>query len=202
MSTELGLVNQMQSDIVARNVKLSDYSDNSTTNKVTNNTITPTSPPAFNISNNFNANSTAISDLRARAEYEKAKEERRNAALLEESKRLDEKKTILQKYIYNNANPSPLLIIGIVVSVVFCLWVIYVVFLKPTIDGEWRDEYGNKVNMCHNQLTGKIKVYMNGKYGGTGVVIDNYVKYGQLIGIWDYNNEIIFVGGTRLRRIL
>jgi len=157
---------------------------------------------AQNIPANIVTNTASFNDLVLAAEIEEKKEKNRQEALLKETKRIDEEKKLLQRYVYNNANPSPLLLLGIGVAVLFALWVIYIIFLKPTVSGEWYDAYGNKLEICHSKLSGKIKVKLNDEYGGTGLVIDNYVQYGELVGIWNYNNEIAFLDGTVIYRLL
>lgn len=165
-----------------------------------------------NNANNINKSDTLVNqtyspamtagDIVTIASRQNAEDERRRLALLNESNKLDEEKRILQRHINNNANPNPVHTTLIVIGIIFALWIMYLIFLKPSVNGIWFDPYGNKVEMCYNKFSGKIKVNVNDQYGGSGLVVDNYIRYGDLVGVWDYNDKIVFVDGVVLHRLL
>jgi hypothetical protein len=42
---------------------------------------------------------------------------------------------------------------------------------------------------------------VNDKYRFDGVVIDNYIKCSDMVGVWDYYNTIVFMDGVILSRV-
>lgn len=129
------------------------------------------------------------------------KMQKRNVRILEESERAESERDLLQKKVYENANPSPLLIATICLATLLTMWILYTIFLKPDASGEWRDESNNKYHMSHNRFTGTIKMKINGKCSGYAKVIDNYFRYGDLVGLWDYSTSIVFVNGMQLYKL-
>jgi hypothetical protein len=91
--------------------------------------------------------------------------------------------------------------------ILFCffkiiLYVIYIIFLKPSVSGTWIDSLGNEWYLNHNTFKNIFTVSINDLPSGKGVLYDNYIRYGELIGIWDYSNTILFTNGITLERLL
>jgi hypothetical protein len=126
---------------------------------------------------------------------------RQAAKVKEAGDKLEADRQVLQARIYDNANPSPLLVATIALATLLTMWILYIVFLKPDASGEWRDELNNKYRLTHNRFTGTIRMRINGKCAGYAKVIDNYFRYGDLVGLWDYSDNIIFVNGIQLFRM-
>ncbi len=151
----------------------------------------------------------APSDVLREAQNELAQQKQRNARLLEQSERLEIERDLLQKKVYQNANPNPVLIIALVLVTWFVIYVLYVIFIKPTLSGEWVDNKGNVWNIRHKKFSGEIfldlvEIKNHNKPAikhVTGVVIDNFVYYAGVVGVWDYKNKILLVGGGDLQRI-
>jgi len=147
-------------------------------------------------------NSLAPEDVLKEIERDRDRERAYNIKLQEAAIKAEKERALLQKHIYNNANPDPHIIVAIVIAVLLALYVIYALFIKPCMSGEWADPSGNKWQIDHNNFTGNISVKINGKCAGTGSVQDNYVKYGELVGVWNYGKKIMFTKGWDLSKVL
>ncbi len=130
----------------------------------------------------------------------------KKAALEAERERTKKAAEYLTMRINGLANPSPIVVTAAVCGVLLVLWVAYRIFLKPNATGEWYDKDGNKIIISHNTLTGKA-VDGNGKSIN---ITDNLVKIGAdtditgviiRIGVWDYENLILFTDGTSISRL-
>ncbi len=113
----------------------------------------------------------------------------------------EKERALLQKKIYDLSNPSPLIVAGIVVGVLFFMYIVYLIFLKPCLSGQWMDHAGNEWTISHNRLTGNFCVKINGESSGSGKSLDNYVEYGDLIGVWNYRDVVYFTEGWQLHRV-
>lgn len=141
-------------------------------------------------------------DVIANIQQEEVTERSREIKLQEAAKKAEREQQILQKHIYDNANPPALLIVTIGLGIVLTMWIIYMVYLKPNASGEWRDDMNNEYVLTHNRFTGNVRVRMNGKCKGFAKLIDNYFRFGELIGVWDYADNITFINGMQLMRFL
>lgn len=141
-------------------------------------------------------------DVIAEVQKSDAADASREAKLQEASRKAERDKQMLQKHIYDNANPPPLLIVTISLGVVLTMWIIYMMFLKPDASGEWRDDMNNNYILTHNRFTGNVRVRMNGRCRGFAKLIDNYFRFGDLVGVWDYGDNISFINGMQLMRVL
>jgi len=139
------------------------------------------------------------SDVVPMIKYDQARQEDIKKALFNEEQQTILRAERLQKYIYDNANPSPVLVICIVIGVIFLIWLLYILFLKPSLTGEWYDEKDRKYILCHSKITGDLSV--NGSTKGV-CVNGNFVKIGDQIGVWNYGNIIMFVNGGGLIRVV
>jgi len=155
------------------------------------------------MTDSLNLNETLTSrDVIAAIQKEDSMDRSREIKLQEASIKAEQERQILQKHIYDNANPSPLLITTIGLGVILTMWIIYMLYLKPDASGEWLDDMNNQYILTHNRITGNVRVRLNGKCKGFAKLIDNYFRYGELIGVWDYSDSIMFVNGIELTRIL
>ena len=123
------------------------------------------------------------------------------AKLQQEASRVEREQALLQKKVYDVANPAPLFMAGLVVAILVAMYIIYVVVLKPCLSGEWMDHSGNTWELCQNRFTGTFTVDINGEESGMGQVLDNYVSYGDLVGVWNYGSVIAFTEGWQLNKI-
>jgi len=147
------------------------------------------------------ATSTAPADVLKQLETSRQKQIEYENKLQEASVRAERERQFLQKTINENANPSPLVIALLVIGVLAALYLFYVFFLKPNLSGEWVDNDGNLWQINHNRLAGTFSVKINNKPGGSGQVIDNFVSFGEMAGVWNYNNYVVFIGGWVLERV-
>lgn len=145
--------------------------------------------------------SSAPSDIILDAEADKRSEVHRRQLLEIEGIKAEEARKLLQKNIYDNSNPSPLFMAIIVLTVLFCLYFVYILFIKPSMTGEWTDISGNIWYIVHNKLTGTLEIEINGYPKGEGQIIGNLVEYGELTGIWNNANTVVFTEGWSLERI-
>mgnify|MGYP000886403568 CR=1 FL=1 len=141
-------------------------------------------------------------DAMAIMERNAAEARDREIKLQEAAQKAERDRQLLQKHIYDNANPPPLLIVTIGLGVLLTMWILYMLYLKPDASGEWIDDMNNKFIFTHNKFTGNVKVRVNGKCGGYAKLIDNYFRYGELIGVWDYADNISCLNGMQLTRFL
>jgi hypothetical protein len=161
------------------------------------NTVINSSP-----SNSTMTNSLAPQDVLKNVERQISDSKERERIIMEKSRQAEREKNLLQKIVYDNANPSPVFVVCVAFGVIVALYVIYLLFLKPSACGEWRDASGNKWELNHNLLSGRIKVRINDFCAGAGQITDNFVRYGDLVGVWDYANEIAFTEGWSIYRLL
>ena len=145
--------------------------------------------------------STAPEDVLTSIKQSSQDEEAYYSKLQREANKVEQERKMLQKKIYSDANPSPIFMAGLVVAVLICMYIIYVVLLKPCVSGEWMDHDGNTWDLCQNRFTGTFTVDINDEESGMGQVIDNYVSYGDLVGVWNYGNVIAFTEGWQLNRV-
>lgn len=148
------------------------------------------------------ATSTAPDDVLKSIEQSKQQEATYQANLQSAAIRAEQERQLLQKKIYDSSNPSPIFVASIVLAVILAMYVIYVVFLKPCLSGEWMDHAGNSWEISHNRFTGTFRVKINGECRGVGKSLDNYISYGDLIGVWNYGDVITFTEGWHLQRVL
>jgi hypothetical protein len=132
---------------------------------------------------------------------EKQQEEEYYTNLKKQAIRAERERMLLQKKIYEVANPSPIFIAGLVIAVLISMYIVYVALLKPCLSGEWMDHAGNTWELNHNRFTGNFIVYINGVESGVGRSLDNYISYGDLVGVWNYGNVIVFTEGWQLNRV-
>lgn len=113
----------------------------------------------------------------------------------------DERASLLQKTIYRLSNPNPIYIAIIVVSVILIIWLSYRYILKPNASGYWYDSNMRQHYICHPKFSNTVDIISN-NIKHKGVIVDNMVKIGDNVGIWDYTNIIVFVGGDTLTRVI
>jgi hypothetical protein len=150
----------------------------------------------------YPATSLAPQDVLKSIENDANKERAYQANLVQEALRAEQERALLQKKVYDLSNPSPIFMTVLVVAVVLLMYLIYVLFLKPCMSGEWMDHAGNTWQISHNRFNGNLRVRINGECRGSGKVLDNYVNYGDLIGVWNYGNVIVFTEGWHLERVI
>lgn len=137
-----------------------------------------------------------------------AAEEKRKAVVSDTQKKADE----LQQFIYSNANPNPILVTICVIFVLVGVWLLYVIFVKPSLSGKWRDTDGCIWLIRHNKFSNSLDIRRtvrgtgedSNKYSidtGHGTIIDNMFRYQLVTGIWDYRDIILFISGNGMQRI-
>lgn len=128
------------------------------------------------------------------------------------AKKTKEEADSLQQFVYNNANPNPVVVAFSIIGIIAGLWFLHILFLKPSISGKWSDSDDCIWDIHHNKFTNNISVkrvvrgtgkLSNAKFTetGCGVVMDNLFKYKNIIGVWNYSDVILFVDGGGLQRI-
>lgn len=151
---------------------------------------------------NIPVQSTSPADVIKNLEQDAAQSAAREQKLMEDVAKAERDRELLQKRVYEVANPSPILITCVVLGVLLMLYIIYMIFLRPCLSGEWVDPSGNIWHIAHNRMSGQFSVCLNGEPSGSGKVMDNYVQYGDLIGVWNYGRVIVFTEGWHLERLL
>jgi hypothetical protein len=148
-------------------------------------------------------NTTPGGDVASVLERQKQEE----AALLSEAARITKQAQMLQKDIYKDASPHPLFVTCIIVLILIMVWVLYVMFVKPVATGEWLDAKNDQVWFIrHNPLTDSMTIKILSRDGKLIAKMRGYIKNAvfkthDALGIWDFNNVIVFVGGGGLQRV-
>lgn len=145
--------------------------------------------------------STAPDDVLRNIANERQQQQAYQNKLVETSIAAERERALLQKKVYDLANPSPIFVTAVVIVILLSMYLVYVIFLKPCMSGEWMDHAGNTWDIAHNRFTGNFKVRINGECQGSGKALDNYVRYGDLVGVWNYGNVIVFTEGWQLQRL-
>jgi hypothetical protein len=144
--------------------------------------------------------SSAPGDVLKAITEEKTLNDARTVKIQQASAQLEKERDLLQKHIHDNANPNPIIIVTLMVVILLFLWLMHILFMKPKICGVWRDISGNRIRIKKNILSNIATVHVNSKYSGYLIVLDNFIKYGDLVGVWDYSNTILFMDGIEWLR--
>jgi len=122
-----------------------------------------------------------------------------------EKTKLNKDAKILEQIVYKNANPHPIVITISIVIIIFSIWLIYIIFMKPNASGQWMDQNHYIWEIDHDKFTNGAIItihYKNRKKVIHCHILDNLIKCGNQTGIWDYKNMITFINGPKLLRIL
>ena len=109
----------------------------------------------------------------------------------------------LRKYIKVNSNPNPLMIALYVFITIIIVYIIYHSFMKPRLNGKWIDNRGSIYIMNQNMFSDIVDInYIdnNTNKNINGLIQANILYIGKKIGIWDYKDKIILVGGGEIIR--
>jgi len=134
-------------------------------------------------------------------ELDRKLKEKRTKDIKIASEQAELEANMLIKYVENNSNPNPLYIIIYSIVIFLLIWIIYVFFIKSNASGEWIDNNNNIWYLKHNYVIGSLKVLVNDSTMLNCRLSGNLFRCNDLIGVWDYNDNIIFVGGGWLTRI-
>jgi hypothetical protein len=80
------------------------------------------------------------------------------------------------------------------------MYLAYVYFVTPDMSGSWIDHQGQELTIKHKKFTGELLITVNGMIR-RGLIADNLFKFGDVMGIWNYKNVIVYVDGGGLQRI-
>jgi hypothetical protein len=133
-----------------------------------------------------------VEQVRREEQYKKQRTE-------EDTIKLEQADSLVRRIVYDNSNPNPVLIAGIFAGMMIVVWLIYVMMIKPNASGEWHDDKGNRWDLDHCRMGG-----ITALVGGESVnctLSDNMFKCGNMMGIWNYSDVIILVGGGNLTRV-
>lgn len=139
-------------------------------------------------------------DAAIMAEQQMNAETARAQKILEEAEKTKKEAELLQHYVHLSANPHPIVIALIIFGVFVGLWLLNIIFLKPSVSGEWLNTTGQIWRLSHNKFTGDVCVKTDTS-SGTGEISDNLFMYNGIIGIWNYSDVILFVDGGGMQRI-
>ena len=107
-----------------------------------------------------------------------------------------EKAKLLQTVVYDNSNPHPAKVAVMFALVLALIWLIYIMFVKPNMSGVWLDTKGNKWIIEQNMCQVKVKMILDGKtVKGTAKITGNIFKFKGIIGVWNYNDVVVFING-------
>jgi hypothetical protein len=145
---------------------------------------------------------TEYINIAQQAQEANAELKEKNEQLGKKLEETENKRQYLQSILNKSANPHPVIIVLIVVSLLVILWFIHYLFIKPDISGEWHSQHNNVWRLNKKFMSNNVSVKINERNQGSLDVIDNLVEYNGLIGVWNYNNTIVFLDGTTLTRSL
>lgn len=145
-------------------------------------------------------NNTAESAITA-SRIAQADEIERQQKIAQVSANMDMKADYLNRIVHKNANPNPGVIVGSVLVVIGVLYLIYIFGFKPNASGEWYDDQNTQWILEHDAWSDQVSLLVNGKRVGRGIISDNMFKFQSKIGIWNYNDVILFVGGGNITRV-
>ena len=114
--------------------------------------------------------------------------------------RLGSNKSTLEETVYRISNPNPVVVGFCIIGVIVVMVVIYNMWLRPDATGIWSDERGNVLHFRHSPLSGRLVVTSKTSGKKMCMLSDNMFKCGSRVGVWDYNNIILFVNGGGLTR--
>lgn len=89
----------------------------------------------------------------------------------------------------------------VVLLVIGTAYLGYLLFMKPNMTGVWLDSNGRRWYLRHSRLNSKLSVRIDGDGLGYCSVSDNMVKIGTLIGVWNYNDQVVFLNGEVIERV-
>lgn len=115
---------------------------------------------------------------------------------------MDKNAACLARIIQKNANPNPSVVVGSVIVVVGILYLIYIFGFKPNASGEWYDDQNTQWIIEHDVWSDQTSLVVNRKRAGRGVITDNMFKFNNIIGVWNYHDVILLVGGGSLTRVI
>jgi len=71
----------------------------------------------------------------------------------------EKKRAMLQKYIYENSNPNPVIVVICAVVIVAVVYLVYLAYIKPCASGKWYEERTRRVwHVDHNKLTDALDI--------------------------------------------
>lgn len=117
-----------------------------------------------------------------------------------EADRGAEEASALQQFVYDRANPSPVMVALCIVLIICVAWWAHAVFLRPNASGQWVDE-ADRIWVLHHPIRGEAIALIDGKRSVRVTIRENLVRCGDRLGVWNYQNVIVWVGGGGLQRI-
>jgi hypothetical protein len=110
----------------------------------------------------------------------------------------------IKKIVNRVANPHPLTISLAILIVLGSMYLIYILFIKPCLDGSWIDGSGVEYSLKHDKLTGRVDMtaykFSREINKSKGEIIDNYIVLAGVPGVWDYADNIMLFNGVEMKR--
>jgi hypothetical protein len=116
------------------------------------------------------------------------------------SKKTKETTVVLQSKIWSNANIKPMNVVLICIAIIVLLWLIHMLY-KPNATGLWVATDGQQWDITHCRWSSTINCINNDDVTMSGHISSNLVTINDNIGVWNYGDVILFVGGGSLQRI-
>lgn len=116
----------------------------------------------------------------------------------------EEAQHIVESVIYDMANPNPIYVVIITLTILVLAYLLYKLYVMPNLNGVWIDSYGKKYRVEQNRLTGHFSTEIlntqSNEYFPEGKVSMNTVKltnnFPYSVGHWDLKNKITFFRDT------
>jgi hypothetical protein len=115
------------------------------------------------------------------------------------ARKLSQSIGILRGVVNENANPSPVLVAAVFAGIMIAVWIIYAMLIKPDASGEWVDDRNDHWELKHG-IFGSLCATHNYRTVPC-TMSDNMFKCGNILGIWNYADVIILVGGGNMTRV-
>lgn len=116
----------------------------------------------------------------------------------------EQKANTIKKIVNRVANPHPLTISLAIIVVLVSMYLIYILFIRPCLDGNWIDTSGVEYSLRHDKLSGRVDMTAYKHHReinkSKGEIIDNYIVLAGVPGVWDYADNIILFNGVEMKR--
>jgi len=73
------------------------------------------------------------------------------------------------------------------------LYLVYILFVKLSLTGLYTDEMGNVYELYHDRASDNVRVLINNKEAGNGLLSGNIFLFKKNKAIWDGINKIVFL---------
>lgn len=127
---------------------------------------------------------------------------KREEQLKQTENKLEKDSLVIEKIIYNSANPSPVVVALVILLIIVVVWLLYVFLLKPNMSGRWIINDKIIVGVEHCKWSNNIYIMNSrGVQIDQGKLVGNILRLPKLIGLWDGDDLVMFPDYGAMKRI-